>query len=488
VVITAATRLGLHRTKLNAMKRKLGISRKVPDLGIIFVTYRADGAHLNPSALDNSISSLEKVISGLESSVDSLDFWLWASTAIVVIGVALELYFVINEYRSGRNAWLRASIRSPEKPNRWIFSFELLSIVLVVLGVAGELVVGIISADRNAELRNKNRLLVGFIDQKAADAQERANGLEQSNKELGVQQEELKSDNLELEALIQPRTLSAKQQQDLTMATAPFKHHAVSIFSYASDAEAARLGLQIAAALTKSEVKVVPRFGALIMVKGMPGEGVSISNIDPGLAQVIHNSLFSAHIASVINPKRDDEKEMTVTIGVKPTSLEESLLDIQTRVSAMSSRSTLLLKGEQQFLEATLPFKDQKVELLLCNGLANDNETNLLWNTISGMLVRAKWDVHSTVWSSCRNGTGTTVSVSLGASDVTKRAADALGIVLSKLLWGNLHPDEFAKRLNSRRLPTKEYPYSWPGASFPAPGEPPIPEENVRVVLLAREP
>jgi hypothetical protein len=54
------------------------------------------------------------------------------------------------------------------------FGFELASIALVVLGVSGELVVGIVSADRNAELRNKSRLLVGFVNQKAADADARA--------------------------------------------------------------------------------------------------------------------------------------------------------------------------------------------------------------------------------------------------------------------------------------------------------------------------
>jgi hypothetical protein len=80
---------------------------------------------MDASALDKAISALEKSISSLESSVDSLEFWLWVSTAVVVIGVALELYFIIREYRSQREAWRRAWIRSPEKPRAWLFIFGL---------------------------------------------------------------------------------------------------------------------------------------------------------------------------------------------------------------------------------------------------------------------------------------------------------------------------------------------------------------------------
>src|ERR1039458_5185675 len=125
---------------------------------------------MDASTLDKSISSLEKAISSLESSVDSLEFWLWSATTVVVIGVAIELFFVINEYRLERRAWRLGWIRSPEKPNMWLFGLELISIVLVVLGVTGELVVGVVSANKNAELRDKNKLLTALVREKASNA------------------------------------------------------------------------------------------------------------------------------------------------------------------------------------------------------------------------------------------------------------------------------------------------------------------------------
>jgi hypothetical protein len=41
----------------------------------------------------------------------------------------------------------------------------------------------------------------------------------------------------------------------------------------------------------------------------------------PGLAKAISDSLIAADISAMVNPARPDEKEMTMTVGVKPYEL-----------------------------------------------------------------------------------------------------------------------------------------------------------------------
>jgi hypothetical protein len=57
------------------------------------------------------------------------------------------------------------------------------------------------------------------------------------------------------------------------------------------------------------------------LVNGAPPAGIYISGIDPGLAKVIKDSLSAAHIGSVINPPKEQEKDMTMTVGSKPFQL-----------------------------------------------------------------------------------------------------------------------------------------------------------------------
>jgi len=125
---------------------------------------------MDASALDKAISALENEISSLERSVDSLEPLLWLSTAIVFVGIILEACSAVHEYRIGMSAWMRGTIRSPERPNRWLLVWEIFVIFLVAGGVAGELAVGVVSANRNATLRDKNRVLVRLVNQKAANA------------------------------------------------------------------------------------------------------------------------------------------------------------------------------------------------------------------------------------------------------------------------------------------------------------------------------
>ena len=134
---------------------------------------------MDSSALDKALSILESDISRLEPYIDSLEKWLWISSVAVVVGVTAELYLIIRAYLEDRAAWIKGSIASPAKPRLWLLGIEVISVVLVVLGVAGELAVGVLSANANGRLRNKNDSRVQLIRQRAGDALSLATKTEQ---------------------------------------------------------------------------------------------------------------------------------------------------------------------------------------------------------------------------------------------------------------------------------------------------------------------
>jgi hypothetical protein len=118
---------------------------------------------METSALDNTIFALQKELSGLEASANGLDSWLKVWTAVVVIGVALELVIIIREFIDARTDWRRGSIKSPEKPATWFFIFQLFATLLITAGVVGELWVGVLSGTVSTEIRSKSRQLVSFV-------------------------------------------------------------------------------------------------------------------------------------------------------------------------------------------------------------------------------------------------------------------------------------------------------------------------------------
>ena len=118
---------------------------------------------MDASALSNSIAALRSSIRALESLSDSLEPWLYFWVTLVVIGVVLEVWFVLWAYREDFEAYHRGWIRSPQRPSRWKMFFELLGAGLVAIGVAGELGVDINAGRIQTDLRTKNGELVQLL-------------------------------------------------------------------------------------------------------------------------------------------------------------------------------------------------------------------------------------------------------------------------------------------------------------------------------------
>jgi hypothetical protein len=137
-----------------------------------------------PSSFDNSFATLERAISELDHRVDSIEWWVKVATWAVAIGVTAEIIVVFKEHRDEKQAWRRGTIKSPEKPSKTVFLLSLAATAVIAIGVAVEAWLGMRSADITAEIRNKSRLLVGMIRDRAAKAEERAALVEADNLDL----------------------------------------------------------------------------------------------------------------------------------------------------------------------------------------------------------------------------------------------------------------------------------------------------------------
>lgn len=250
----------------------------------------------DPSALESSISALERAISALEREIATLDsssapleHWIWFFTFLVAVGVAMEVWVIEHEWRDDMEAWALAHfgvLRSPGRPSITKWRVEIGSVLLITIGVMGELVIGIEIASINgqlrgksAELRSKNAQLRTVSDQLIALINERAGKAEERAAEL------LKE--------IQPRRLSVEQEKNISNFLTSYAGKTVSVASYSLDAESMILAIQIEKALLKAHVLVWDRVGTFGAV-GTPlylGVTVDTNSSDKKLAAALFKAL-----------------------------------------------------------------------------------------------------------------------------------------------------------------------------------------------------
>jgi hypothetical protein len=115
-------------------------------------------------------SALKAMIDSLESSRDSFESWLNLFSALVAIGVVLEIVFVIREYREQLHDWGRGFIHPPDRPSRMWFMIELFGVALVSIGVAGEFWVDVKVGALETQIRRANGDLISLVEGKANDA------------------------------------------------------------------------------------------------------------------------------------------------------------------------------------------------------------------------------------------------------------------------------------------------------------------------------
>lgn len=109
-----------------------------------------------------------------DESRSTLDSWLEFWTLLVVVGVVMEVVFVVWEYRQALHEFNRGIVRPPDRPNAWFFVAELLGVALVAIGVAGEMYGGAQLSDLETKIRAANDLRAALLSKSAGDAKQAA--------------------------------------------------------------------------------------------------------------------------------------------------------------------------------------------------------------------------------------------------------------------------------------------------------------------------
>jgi len=142
------------------------------------------------SALQNSISALESDIATLERSAGSPDWWLAGFTMLVAIGVGIEIKVLSHDHAEDMTAWHLCEL-IPKKPSLRKLAWEIASIVLVIVGILGELGIGLWVSHINGQLRikteqlrSKSDQLLTLVTRQVGDASTLANAVNEKAKAL----------------------------------------------------------------------------------------------------------------------------------------------------------------------------------------------------------------------------------------------------------------------------------------------------------------
>jgi hypothetical protein len=203
-------------------------------------------------------SALKTLLDKLEMSRSSLHGWLHFWTFLVVVGVALEVFFVVKEYAAELRDFRRGIVHPPEKPSILLFMLGLLGAGLVAIGVAGELYVDVQAGKLETEIREANELRVSLLSKEAGDAKTSAKEAEAAAKGAKVQSDKATTSASnalglatrvrreaagavrEIGKLKTPRHLSEEQQERIKSKIKPFPGTPFDLF-VSADSESSAL-------------------------------------------------------------------------------------------------------------------------------------------------------------------------------------------------------------------------------------------------------
>lgn len=198
------------------------------------------------SALRSAISALESDIAALDKSSGSPEYWLAGFTALVAIGVVIEIVVLHLDHKKEMEEWHVCEL-IPAKPTLVKVGWEIASIILVTVGVVGELGTGLwishidgILRSKNAELRTASDHLIAFINAEAEEAKRQA-------KEADLKR-------VELEKSMEWRKLSKAQEQKLCSALGPKLAKKYHVNAFADDLETVSYATAIGNALDRCEL------------------------------------------------------------------------------------------------------------------------------------------------------------------------------------------------------------------------------------------
>lgn len=208
----------------------------------------------------------------------------------------------------------------------WLRRLGNIATFCVAAGVAGEVLVILISEPFQKTVEAARQLEIARLEEKAAGADARANEARKQAEQARLAQEELHAENLRLEALIQPRRLNAEQQRSLREKAREYPATA-KCWINGGDPESAALAAQLGSILLAADWDVHEAQGVLNMGGDAP-VGVSVTGtLHAGdAANVIVAELNAAGIAAELKepPKEppwldeDAPPYVNIRVGAKP--------------------------------------------------------------------------------------------------------------------------------------------------------------------------
>jgi hypothetical protein len=179
-------------------------------------------------------------------------------TTLVAIGVAIEVFVVVREHKEELDAW-RVCVLHPKKPSRFKLFLEIASIVLVTVGILGELGIGLWIShingqlrEKGSNLRSKSDQLLALVTQEAGDAKTSATDAAESAQEARDDAEELRTFLVKLADAIRPQSMSLQESRKMANEFRPFAKPHVPIHFVTTEGPPEALAIMIANALKEA--------------------------------------------------------------------------------------------------------------------------------------------------------------------------------------------------------------------------------------------
>jgi hypothetical protein len=211
------------------------------------------------------LPALERTIDSLEKSLASLEFWLLAATALVVLGLVLECWHEIP-----------AAIDELRRAWAWKSFLVIVGGVLITVGVAGELAVQFFASRKETNLRKANDAVFSILNGKAAEALERAAKADErasQNEKEAVRLSKIAEDErlarVKIEEDVTWRRLTKDQQIKMASRLKPFASGTALLQYNLNDLEADSFASDIASVLQQAKWKKV--FEPLAVMKMREG-------------------------------------------------------------------------------------------------------------------------------------------------------------------------------------------------------------------------
>jgi hypothetical protein len=207
---------------------------------------------------------------------------------------------------------------------------EGLATLAVLIGCIGEYLADFTDVPRNEAARTgfRKRSLILLICGLAIETLAMSRTFQISGREITHLENETaasKKATVELQAQLQPRSLTVEQQSELVERWRPFAGRTVSMRSYAFDPEAVGLCSQIWHALTAAGVKVMG--GCANFMSGSPfvmGIRIQCGETDTEFAEAAYQSLKSVKVEISLEKMESGRPpgfDFDLMIGIKPFAI-----------------------------------------------------------------------------------------------------------------------------------------------------------------------